>query len=256
MKRSIIVLGVACGLIAGGSAAAKEWKVIRIATEGAYKPFNYFDANKNLIGLDIDLANALCAKMAAKCLIVAQDWDGLIPGLQAKKYDAIVASMSITPERKKVVDFTDKYYSAPFAFVTKKNGAVTDVAPAALAGKTIGAQGGTVMSRFVEEVYGKVAKPKFYRTQDEANLDLQAGRLDLVLGEKFPLYDWLQGDGKGFDFVGKDIADPKYTGEGIGIVVRKEDKDLRAQLNKALKELRADGGYDKITAKYFPFKID
>jgi polar amino acid transport system substrate-binding protein len=255
MRRAAILGAALLGLIFG-PAAAKDWKEVRIATEGAYKPFNYYDANKNLVGLDIDLANAVCARMKVKCTFTAQDWDGLIPGLQANKYDAIVASMSITPERKKQVDFTTKYYSAPFAFVARKGAKLADTSPAALAGKTIGAQAGTVMEQFVEEKYGKTAKTKFYRTQDEANLDLAAGRLDLVLGEKFPLYDWLQSDGKNFEIVGKDVADKKYTGEGIGIAVRKTDKDLLAMLNKALAEVRADGSYDKITKKYFPFRID
>jgi lysine-arginine-ornithine-binding protein len=255
MRRAAIIGAALLGLIIG-PAAAKEWKEVRIATEGAYKPFNYYDANKNLVGLDIDLANAVCARMKVKCTFTAQDWDGLIPGLQANKYDAIVASMSITPERKKQVDFTTKYYSAPFAFVAKKGAKIGDISPAALKGKTIGAQAGTVMEQFVEEKYGKTAKTKFYRTQDEANLDLVAGRIDLVLGEKFPLYDWLQTDGKGFEIVGKDLADKKYTGEGIGIAVRKTDKDLLAKMNKALTEIRADGTHAKIAKKYFPFSID
>ncbi len=255
MRRAAILGAALLGLIVG-PAAAKDWKEVRIATEGAYKPFNYFDANKNLVGLDVDLAKALCARMKVKCTFTAQDWDGLIPGLQANKYDAIVASMSITPERKKMVDFTAKYYSAPFAFVARKAAKLADTSPAALAGKSIGAQAGTVMEQFVEEKYGKTAKTKFYRTQDEANLDLAAGRLDLVLGEKFPLYDWLQSDGKDFEIVGKDVADKKYTGDGIGIAVRKTDKDLLAMLNKALAEVRADGSYRKITQQYFPFSID
>ena len=237
------------------AAGAKEWKEVRIGTEGAYAPFNHFDANKNLIGFDIDIAKALCDKIKAKCTFVAQDWDGIIPALLANKYDAIVASMSMTDERKKVVDFTNRYYNSPASFVAKKGGAANDTTPAALKGKTIGAQGATVHANFLEDKYAKSATVKLYRTLDEANLDLQAGRVDYVLGDKFAMYEWLQGDGKEFEIVGPDYTDAKYFGDGIGIALRKQDKDLRDLFNKALQDIRADGSYEKINKKYFPFSI-
>jgi polar amino acid transport system substrate-binding protein len=246
---------VATGLLATGAAQTRDWKEIRIGTEGAYAPFNHFDANKNLIGFDIDIAKALCDKMRAKCTFVAQDWDGILPALLANKYDAIVASMSMTDERKKVVDFTNRYYNSPVSFVTRKGAGIADTSPAAMSGKTVGAQGASVHSNFLEDKYSKTAKLKFYRTLDEANLDLLAGRVDYVLGDKFALYEWLQGDGKEFEIVGPDYTDAKYFGEGIGIALRKQDKDLRDRFNKALQEIRADGTYEKINKKYFPFSI-
>lgn len=241
-----------------GSAEAKEWKTVRIGTEGAYPPFNFLDANKELQGFDIEIAKALCDKMKVKCEFTAQDWDGIIPALKAKKYDAIVASMSITEERKKQVDFTDKYYNTPARFVTSKTNGVSDTKPEALKGKTVGAQSATTHANYLEDVYkAKGVTVKLYGTQDEANADLAAGRLDAILADSIVLYEWLENsDGnKCCAFVGPDIKDVKYFGEGAGIAVRKEDKDLKALFNKALAEIIKDGTYEKINKKYFPFSI-
>ncbi len=248
------VAALALGL-AAGMAAAKEWKTVRIGTEGAYPPFNFIDSAGKLQGFDIDIAKALCDKMKVKCVFVAQDWDGIIPGLLAKKYDAIVASMSITAERKKKVDFTDKYYSSPATFVAPKNTDITDISPKALAGKTIGAQSSTIHSNYLEDNY-KDSKLKFYKTQDEVNADLAAGRLDAQLADKLVLFEWLKTKaGQCCKFVGPGITDKRWFGEGAGIAVRKEDQDLKAMFNKALKEIIADGTYKKINMKYFPFSI-
>ena len=249
-----IVAALALGL-AAGMAAAKEWKTVRIGTEGAYPPFNFIDSAGKLQGFDIDIAKALCDKMKVKCVFVAQDWDGIIPGLLAKKYDAIVASMSITAERKKKVDFTDKYYNSPATFVAPKNTDITDISPKALAGKTIGAQSSTIHSNYLEDNY-KDSKLKFYKTQDEVNADLAAGRLDAQLADKLVLFEWLKTKaGQCCKFVGPGITDKRWFGEGAGIAVRKEDQDLKAMFNKALKEIIADGTYKKINMKYFPFSI-
>ena len=248
------VAALALGL-AAGMAAAKEWKTVRIGTEGAYPPFNFIDSAGKLQGFDIDIAKALCDKMKVKCVFVAQDWDGIIPGLLAKKYDAIVASMSITAERKKKVDFTDKYYSSPATFVAPKKTDITDISPKALAGKTIGAQSSTIHSNYLEDNY-KDSKLKFYKTQDEVNADLAAGRLDAQLADKLVLFEWLKTKaGQCCKFVGPGITDKRWFGEGAGIAVRKEDQDLKAMFNKALKEIIADGTYKKINMKYFPFSI-
>lgn len=255
--RSLAVAAIAFAA-AVGVAGAKEWKSVKIGTEGAYPPFNFLDSNKELQGFDIDIAKALCERMKVKCEFVAQDWDGIIPALRAKKYDAIVASMSITEERKKQVDFTDKYYFTPARFATAKTNGIGDVKPDALKGKTLGAQSSTIHANYLEDVYKpKGVTVKLYGTQDEANADLAAGRLDGVLADSVVLYEWLEkGDaGKCCQFVGPDIKDPKYFGEGAGIAVRKEDKDLKALFNKALAEIIKDGTYEKINKKYFPFSI-
>ncbi len=239
---------IAAAMFAAQGALAGD--KIRIATEGAYAPFNMVDASGQLTGFDVDIAKALCAEMKADCSIVAQDWDGIIPGLRARKYDAIIASMSITKERLRVVDFTERYYSNVLAFVAPE-GKAFDTSKAALKGKTIGAQRATIAGQYLEDNLADVVTVKLYDTQDNAYLDLSSGRLDGLLSDKFPAYDWLQTDAsKGFEFKGTDID----INDEIGIAVRKGDK-LKAKLNAALQAIRANGEYDKINAKYFPFSI-
>ncbi len=223
---------------------------IKIATEGAYAPFNMVDASGDLVGFDVDIAKALCAQMKADCEIVAQDWDGIIPGLRAKKYDAIVASMSITEERMRVVDFSEKYYSNLLAFVSA-DGSNIETTKAGLKGKNVGAQRATIAGQYLEDNLGDVVNVKLYDTQDNAYLDLKAGRLDALLSDKLPAYDWLRTDeGNGYAFTG-DAIDIK---DQIGIAVRKGD-DLKGKFSDAIKAIVADGTYEKINAKYFPFSI-
>lgn len=240
-------------LVAGGFVAAQTataGDTIRIATEGAYSPFNMVDSSGELIGFDVEIAKALCAQMQADCEIVAQDWDGIIPGLRSKKYDAIIASMSITEERMRVVDFSEKYYSNVLAFVTPE-GSNIDVTKAGLKGKTVGAQRATIAGQYLEDNLGDVVDVKLYDTQDNAYLDLTSGRLDALLSDKFPAYDWLRSEeGKGFDFQGEDID----INDEIGIAVRKGDA-LKGKFSAAIKAIVADGTYDKINKKYFPFSI-
>lgn len=240
----------------GGIAEAKDWTTVKVGTEGAYPPFNYFDSNKELQGFDIEVGKALCERMKVKCEFVAQDWDGIIPALLASKYDAIVASMSMTPERRKIVDFTDKYYQTPAVFITSKDGKITATSPEALKGMTIGAQSSTTHSTYLEDKY-KDSSIKLYGTQDEANADLASGRLDAILADKVVLLEWLEKSdaGKCCKFIGGDLRDSKYFGDGAGIAVRKADTDLRDMFNKAIAEIRADGTYQKINDKYFPFNV-
>ncbi|WP_261843057.1 ABC transporter substrate-binding protein [Aliamphritea ceti] len=223
---------------------------IKIATEGAYAPFNMVDASGNLVGFDVDIAKALCAQMKADCEIVAQDWDGIIPGLRAKKYDAIIASMSITEERMRVVDFSEKYYSNLLAFVSA-DGSNIETTKEGLKGKNVGAQRATIAGQYLEDNLGDVVNVKLYDTQDNAYLDLKAGRLDALLSDKLPAYDWLEtAEGNGYAFTG-DAIDIK---DQIGIAVRKGD-DLKGKFSDAIKAIVADGTYEKINAKYFPFSI-
>jgi arginine/ornithine transport system substrate-binding protein len=239
-----------------GALGAMAGKDVKIATEGAYPPFNFVDQGGKLQGFDVDIANALCEKMQAKCEVVAQAWDGIIPGLLEKKYDAIVASMSITEERKQKVDFTGKYYKTPAKFVTKK-GAGIDVSKEGLKGKTIGVQVSTIHENFVRDNFGDVATIKTYDTQENANLDLAAGRLDAILADSVALSEgFLKTDaGKDFEFVGPDFTDKKWFGEGAGIAVRKEDPQLRDALDAAIDAIRQDGTYKKLNDKYFTFDV-
>ena len=251
--RRILYLGVS--LVAAATAvtpvAAKDWTTVRIGIEAAYPPFNGYNAANELVGFDVDIANALCAKMEVKCTFVAQDWDGIIPALLAGKYDAIVSSMSITEERQKVVDFTDKYYTNALTFVAPKDSGITDVSPSGLAGKTLGAQSSTVSAAYLEEHY-KDSDIKLYPTQDDAYLDLASGRLDGVLADVGPSNLWLASDeGQCCAFAGEAVV----KDDQIGIAIRKDSPDLKAMFNKAIAEIVADGTYAQINEKYFPFSI-
>ena len=198
---------------------------LRIGSEGYYLPFNYIDESGELKGFDIDIALALCEQMEVECKFVAQDWDGIIPALLAKKYDAIVASMSITEERNQVVSFTDRVLQQSGA-LRGRQGEGFD--PGYLFGRNVGAQRATVAASWLEENAG-AARVKLYDTQETVFLDLTAGRLDAVFADGLMLYEWLQTDaGAGFHAGG----DAYSLDEGIGIAVRQEDEELRRCLRE------------------------
>lgn len=251
MKLSKVITALSLvTLTALGSSLASAGDKIRIATEGAYAPFNMTNEQGEAVGFDVDIAKALCAEMKADCEIVTQDWDGIIPGLMGRKYDAIVASMSITEERQRVVDFTEPYYSNVLAFVGPE-GKALDTSKEGLKGLTVGAQRATVAGQYLEDNLADVVNVKLYDTQDNAYLDLSAGRLDALLSDKFPAYDWLQSaDGKGFEFKGEDID----INDKIAIAVRKGDP-LKDKFSAAIKAIVDNGTYAEINAKYFPFSI-
>jgi polar amino acid transport system substrate-binding protein len=246
LKKALATVTLVAATVSAPFALAAD--KVRIATEGAYAPFNFIDESGKLKGFDVEIANALCEKMKADCTIVAQDWDGIIPGLMARKYDAIIASMSITPERSRVVDFTDPYYSNSLIFVAPKT---SKFSPAKVNGKSIGAQRATIAGQYLEDNLASKVTVKLYDTQDNAYLDLSSGRLDAIVSDQLPAYDWLRSkEGQAYEFKGEKID----IDDKIGIAVRKNDK-LRQKMNKALKEILADGTYDRINAKYFPFSI-
>jgi len=256
MKKLLSAAAAALLTLGATAAMAKDWTKIRVATEGAYAPFNYVTPDGELAGFDVDIAKALCAELKADCTIVKQDWDGMIPALMARKFDAIVASMTITEERKQKVDFTDKYYQTPARAVIKK-GSDIEISAEGLAGKKIGVQRETIHDRFVTDTFGSTAEIVRYGTQDEANLDAVAGRVDVLFADSVALSEgFLKTDqGKDFAFAGPSFTDPKYFGIGAGIAIRKQDSDLRDALNKALAAIRTNGTYDKIAAKYFDFNV-
>ncbi|MDX8468188.1 ABC transporter substrate-binding protein [Mesorhizobium sp. VK23B] len=248
-----IVSAAAAAMLALGAGSAIAAEKIKIGTEGAYPPFNTITPDGKVEGFDIDIANALCAQMKVECEIVTQDWDGIIPALQAKKFDAIIASMSITEERKKQVAFTHKYYTTPLSLVALKDSDIASTEPAALAGKTVGAQASTTQANYAQDVYAKAgAEAKLYPTQEEAVTDLLNGRLDAVISDKFVLVDWMK---KASDGCCKLVGDVKGTETEAGIAVRLEDTALRDRLNAAIDAIVADGTYKKIQAKYFDFDI-
>ncbi len=237
-------------------ALAAETTTIRIGTEGAYPPFNYFTADGKLAGFDIEIGNALCAKMKADCTFVAQDWDGIIPALMGGKYDVIIASMFITEKRKKMVDFTQPYQKSAMTFVTDKSSGLNDFSPAAMAGKTIGAQGSTTQADYLTAMYPE-SDIRLYPTQDAVNLDMVSGRLDAQVGDMIPMLDWTQksDDGSCCQLAGQPITDAKFVGEGVGMALRQEDDALREKLNQALADIIADGTYKAINDKFFAINI-
>lgn len=244
-------------MIAASSASAEQRRV-RIATEGAYPPFNFVASDGSLQGFEIDLAKAVCARENLDCSFVAQDWEGLIPGLLASKYDAVFASMSITEERRRVVDFTEKYYSSPAMFAVDSLNVGMDLSPKAMSGKVVGAQAATVSARYLEAIYGPAgAEIKLYSAQDEANLDLVSGRLDAMLCDKLVLLPWLDGtdEGKCCRAAGPEISDPAFFGDGVGAALRKGDVELKKLIDDGVAKLRADGEYARINARYFPFSV-
>ncbi len=253
--KKILISALFCLLCSAISAGAQEGRKIRIGVEGAYPPFSFIGPDGKLKGFDIDITNALCEQMKAQCTMVQQEFDGMIPSLQAKKIDAVIASMSITEDRQKVVDFSDKYYRTPARFVAKKNsGLKVDVA--GLKGKRIGVQRTTTHDRFATDTF-KESEIVRYAKQDDVFLDLASGRLDGAL------LDWIAASegflktpaGKDFSFQGPIYVDFKYFGVGAGIALRKGDTDLKNQFNAAIKAIRVNGVYKKIQDKYFDFDV-
>lgn len=230
---------------ANNTTAPTSEKVIKIATEGAYPPFNNLDANGNLVGFDVEVMNALCAKMNAKCEIVAQDWEGIIPGLLTNKYDAIIAGMSITPERLEKVDFSEPYFSNTIVWLAKTDGSFD---PANIKDKVLGGQRATTGAAYISEKYdGKDGnRVTLYDSYINAYLDLKSGRNDAVMAEKVSANDWLKDNKDGFGLVGDEID----NNDKLGIAVRKGDA-LKAEFDKALADIKASGELAKIEAAYF-----
>ena len=256
MKKLLTLAVAAFAFAAISTTASAEMIKVRIGTEGAYPPFNSIYENGELVGFDIDIAEALCEAAEFECEFVVQDWDGIIDGLNANKYDAIIASMSINEKRKEVVDFTAKYYNTPAKFIAVKGGDFDFTEGTGLDGVKVGVQGATIHEDFVRATWPN-AEVVTYATQDEANADLVSGRVDLVMADSVALdFGFLQTDaGACCEFAGGDYNDPVIHGEGAGIAVRKNEPDLLNALNAALEEILSNGTYKAINDKYFPYNV-
>lgn len=252
---TLLLLVAAAATASAAFAQAPGWKKIRIAVEGAYPPFSEVGPDGKIKGFDIDIANALCADMKADCTLVQQEFDGMIPALQARKFDAVIASMSITEERKRSVAFSDKYYSTPARLIAKK-GTTLMPSAAGMKGKRIGVQRSTIHDRFATDTF-KDSEIVRYTGQDQVFLDLASGRIDASLEDEVAANVGFlkQAAGKDFAFFGPEYNDPKYFGVGAGVAVRKGDTDLQAKLNQAIKDIRANGTYQKIARQYFDFDV-
>lgn len=234
-------------------AASDDDNVLRIGTEGAYAPFNYTNADGTLGGFDVEIANAICDDLQMTCEIIAQDWDGIIPGLKAGKYDAIVAAMSVTPERAKQVAFTDPYFSNALVFLAKKDSNFDPTNSSDIDAHSIAAQRSTISSQWLENAYPK-ADMKLYDTLSNAFLDLGSGRVDAMISDKLPALEWL-GSASGSNYAIK--GDEIDINDNFAIAVRPNDEALQTKINKSLANLKSNGTYDKIKQKYFavPAKV-
>ena len=258
ISKGIVAAGVIAtiGMIGSQSimtAQAEEPLKITIATEGAYPPFNFVKPDGSLAGFDVDIAKALCEEMKADCKIIAQEWDGAIPALQADKFDAYIASMQITEERKKQVDFSEKYYSTPPAIAAPKGTDIKGVTKEDLAGKTIGVQISTTHANYAEAIYTD-SEVRTYPTAEEYRLDLANGRLDAVNDNSTTLIDWLKSeDGACCKLVGTFPSVVEFHGPGTGIAFKKGRQELIDKFNAAIKAIRKNGKYKEINDQYFDF---
>jgi len=274
MKKLILMIVVAA-MAASGAAMAKDYKKIKVATEGAYAPWNYKDSAGKLVGFELDLATDLCKRMSVQCTVVEQAWDGIIPSLQAGKYDVIMAGMSITDKRKKVITFSRSYAATPARFVVKTSSpsakfstAMTTINLATVEpeekadiamvvkefkGKTIGVQTATTHENFLREYLGKDADIRTYDTQENLDLDLQAGRVDAALAAMSYWVPLLKKEtGKDMVMVGPGFTGGPF-GLGVGVGARKEDQALADMFSKAIDSAIDDGTVSKLAVKWFGF---
>lgn len=263
-------------LMFAGAAQAKDWKSVVIGMEGAYEPYNLTDSSGKIVGFEPDLVMDLCARMKVECKIIAQDWDGMIAGLNAGKFDVIMDGMSITDERKKSIDFSDPYSDAPAAFAVAKSGPLAklpedgksinmtaDKAAAdatvkslqgAFKGKTIGVQVSTTHANFANDIFKGVATIKEYKTTDDRDLDLKAGRIDASLDDQPSLVQMLDKPDAAELALSGPLLKGGAFGVGSGMGIRKADADLTAMFDTALKQAFADGSVKKYSMKWF--KLD
>jgi polar amino acid transport system substrate-binding protein len=252
---AIAAAGLAALLVGMSIGSAKDWTgtTVRIGTDATYPPFESQDAGGNIVGFDVDIGMAVCAEVKLKCEFSNQDWDGIIPALTAGKIDAILSSMSITEERLKTIDFSNKIYNTPPAIAVPKDSPITSVDLSAFDGKSVGVQSSTTHATYAEQKL-KGADVKYYKTADDYKLDLSSGRLDAAMDDVVVLGEWLKSpDGACCKLLGTLKIVPEIHGQGTGIGVRKEDTDLKELFNKGIAAIRANGKYKEINDKYFDF---
>ena len=256
MRNMLIKAAAAAAFaVVGAFAASAEPVKVGFSPE-AYPPFWSADASGNWTGWEVEIINAICSEAKLECALTPIPWDGLIPALTSKKIDAIMNSMSITEERMKTIDFSDKYYNTPTAVIGPKD-QTFDATPDGLKGKIIGVQVSTTHAAYVKKHFTGAAEIKEYQTQDEANQDLAAGRLDATQADSIALDAFLKSDqGKTCcDLKGMVAEDLEILGPGVGAGLRKEDAELKGKINAAIKAIRDNGTYEAITKKYFDFDI-
>lgn len=248
-------------MVLGAAPAVADNMKLVVAVEGAFPPYNEVGPDGNLQGFDVDFAREVCKKIQADCELVKQDWDGMIPGLLAKKYDVIISSMGILPEREEKIDFTIPYYQAPTGLVALKSAGAKAGADGypdgdSLAGKKIGVQRATAYESWAREKWPK-AEIVVYDSSQSADLDIQNGRLDARFDDYVLLSDGImKGEGADqFERVGNIYTEAAMGSKGEGIALRKGNDQLKESINKAILAMRQDGSYKAINDKYFSFDI-
>ncbi|MFW0755568.1 transporter substrate-binding domain-containing protein [Pseudomonas sp. H11T01] len=250
MKKALLTLSALALCMAAGSALAKEYKELRFGVDPSYAPFESKAADGSLVGFDIDLGNAICAELKVKCKWVESDFDGMIPGLKANKFDGVISSMTVTEAREKVIDFSSELFSGPTALVYKKGSGISDVA--SLKGKKVGYEQGTIQEAYAKAVLDKAGvTTQAYANQDQVYADLTSGRLDASI------QDMLQAElgflkspqGAAYE-VSKPVNDPLLPAK-TAVGISKGNKDLKALLDKGIKALHDDGTYATIQKKHF-----
>ena len=280
MKRFAIVAGTLMSAVLAfgtGAARAKDWTKVTIATEGAYEPWNFVQPDGKLAGFEIDLAHDLCTRMKVECNIVQNDWDGMIPALTAGKFDAIMAGMSLTAKRLEVIDFSRTYAAGPSGFLVPKSSSlaklpgmgeilnmssddaknkdIIDQMRVMLKGKTIGVQVATIQGNFAQKYFKDVATIQEYKTTEQHDLDLMAGRIDGAFAEvSYLLTTASKPEAKDLTLAGAAFRGGDVLGQGTGVGIRKNEPELKAMLDKAIAGEAADGSLKKLQAKWF--KID
>ncbi|HEY6980089.1 transporter substrate-binding domain-containing protein [Reyranella sp.] len=229
---------------------------ITVATWGQYPPFNYLDRKGLPAGFEMDLAQEACERMKAECEFVAADWNDLIPGLMEKKFDIVMASLDVTPERRRRLGMSRRYYLSPGAFIAAK-GAPFDGPPALLRNKRIGVQRDSMHADWLDRNFRRSAQIKRYPSVAGELQALASGEVDAVFGDKAQLWLWSQKpEGQCCVVMGQDIKDTPTLGIGVSAGIRREDVKLREAFNKAIGEMLSDGTYRKLNAKYFPFPLN
>ena len=256
MKRTVIAFCTSVFALGATLAANPASAELRLGLDSApYPPFYEADTTGKFVGWETEIGDALCAAMDEQCEWVGVAWDGIIPALLAKKIDAIVGSMSITEERLKTINFSEKYYNTPAAIIALKTSDI-DGSPESVEGKIIGVQVSTTHQNYVEEYFEDSADSvKTYQDFNEHNQDLLAGRVDAVVADSLAMADFLSSpEGEAFE-VKANLSDDTIFGPGVGVGIRKEDTELVERFNAAIQQIREDGTYDEISAKYFDFDI-
>ncbi|WP_422377515.1 transporter substrate-binding domain-containing protein [Roseibium sp.] len=256
MKQIVKAAFVAAAVTAAGVTGAMADQVkVGVAAE-PYPPFTSPDASGKWVGWEVEFMEAICAEAKLDCVITPVAWDGIIPALTSEKIDMIVGSMSITEERLKTIDFSDKYYNTPTGIIGAK-GDDFEPTPEGLSGKILGVQVSTIHADYADKYFAATADDiKQYQTQDEVNQDLAAGRLDAVQADAIALDAFLKSDaGACCELKGNVADDPAILGAGVGVGLRKGDTELKDKVNAAIAAIRANGTYEEFSKKYFDFDI-